>query len=88
MQKFLTTTDNINVSRLPDVWFFIPLPPKNHNFRHSAFFCLNYYTGLIERNELESEKPEFKTKDAEIRYLRDKVGLYGNTHRIDGINPK
>lgn len=52
------------------------------------FFCLNYYTGLIERNELESEKPEFKTKDAEIRYLRDKVGLYGNTHRIDGINPK
>ena len=88
MQKFLTTADNINVSRLPDVWFFIPLPPKNHNFSHSAFFCLNYYTGLIERNELESEKPEFKTKDAEIRYLRDKVGLYGNTHRIDGINPK
>lgn len=31
------------------------------------------YTGLIERNELKSEEPEFKTKDAEIRYLSDKV---------------
>lgn len=43
------------------------------------------YTGLIERIELESEEPEFKTKDSEIRYLRDKVAYLGNTHRIDGI---
>ena len=39
----------------------------------------NEYTGLIERNELESEEPEFRTKDAEIRYLRDKIAYLAAT---------
>ena len=46
------------------------------------------YTGLIERNELKSEEPEFRTKDAEIPYLQRQSCLFRNTHRIDGINPK
>lgn len=46
------------------------------------------YTGLIERNELESEEPEFKTKDAEIRYLRDKVAYLETLTELMGYNPK
>lgn len=45
------------------------------------------YTGLIERNELESEEPEFKTKDAEIRYLRDKVAYLETLSELMGYNP-
>lgn len=44
------------------------------------------YTGLIERNELESEEPEFKTKDAEIRYLRDKVAYLETLSELMGYN--
>ena len=46
------------------------------------------YTGLIERNELESEEPEFRTKDAEIRYLRDKVAYLETLTELMGYNPK
>ena len=46
------------------------------------------YTGLIERNELKSEEPEFKTKDAEIRYLRDKVAYLETLTELMGYNPK
>lgn len=46
------------------------------------------YTGLIERNELESEEPEFRTKDAEIRYLRDKIAYLETLSELMGYNPK
>ena len=46
------------------------------------------YTGLIERNELESEEPEFRTKDAEIRYLKDKVAYLETLTELMGYNPK
>ncbi|MBB5227464.1 helix-turn-helix domain-containing protein [Treponema ruminis] len=46
------------------------------------------YTGLIERNELKSEEPEFRTKDAEIRYLRDKVAYLETLTELMGYNPK
>ncbi len=45
------------------------------------------YTGLIERNELKSEEPEFKTKDAEIRYLRDKIAYLETLSELMGYNP-
>ena len=44
--------------------------------------------GLIERNELESEEPEFRTKDAEIRYLKDKVAYLETLTELMGYNPK
>lgn len=46
------------------------------------------YTGLIERNELESEEPKFKTKDAEIRYLKDKIAYLETLTELMGYNPK
>ena len=46
------------------------------------------YTGLIERNELESEEPEFRTKDAEIRNLKDKVAYLETLTELMGYNPK
>lgn len=45
------------------------------------------YTGLIERNELKSEEPEFKTKDSEIRYLRDKIAYLETLSELMGYNP-
>ena len=45
------------------------------------------YTVLIERNELKSEEPEFKTKDAEIRYLRDKIAYLETLSELMGYNP-
>ena len=37
---------------------------------------------------MKSEEPEFKTKDAEIRYLRDKVAYLETLTELMGYNPK
>lgn len=36
---------------------------------------------------MESEEPEFKTKDAEIRYLRDKIAYLETLSELMGYNP-
>jgi len=45
------------------------------------------YTGLIERNDLEIKEPEFRTKDAEIKYLRDKIAYLETLSELIGYNP-
>ena len=45
------------------------------------------YTGLIERNDLEIKEPEFRTKDAEIKYLRDKIAYLETLSELMGYNP-
>lgn len=47
----------------------------------------NECTGLIERNDLEIKKPEFRTKDAEIKYLRDKIAYLETLSELMGYNP-
>lgn len=47
----------------------------------------NKYTGLIERNDLEIKEPEFRTKDAEIKYLRDKIAYLETLSELMGYNP-
>lgn len=37
---------------------------------------------------MESEEPEFRTKDAEIPYLRDKVAYLETLTELMGYNPK
>lgn len=36
---------------------------------------------------MKSEEPEFKTKDAEIRYLRDKIAYLETLSELMGYNP-
>lgn len=43
------------------------------------------YTGLIERKEMKERK--FKTKDAEIKFLRDKVAYLETLSELMGYNP-
>ena len=45
------------------------------------------YTGLIERHDLEIKEPEFRTKDAEIKYLRDKIAYLETLSELMGYNP-
>lgn len=47
----------------------------------------NECTGLIERNDLEIKEPEFRTKDAEIKYLRDKIAYLETLSELMGYNP-
>lgn len=47
----------------------------------------NERTGLIERNDLEIKEPEFRTKDAEIKYLRDKIAYLETLSELMGYTP-
>jgi hypothetical protein len=47
----------------------------------------NECTGLIVRNDLEIKEPEFRTKDAEIKYLRDKIAYLETLSELMGYNP-
>ena len=47
----------------------------------------NECTGLIVRNDLEIKEPEFRTKDAEIKYLRDKIVYLETLSELMGYNP-
>ena len=44
----------------------------------------NECTGLIERNDLEIKEPEFRTKDVEIKYLRDKIAYLETLSELMG----
>lgn len=72
-------------------WINSPEQALNQNLQKGIMDLegsVNDYTGLIERNDLETDnEPEFKTKDAEIKYLRDKILYLEKLSELMGYNP-
>ena len=61
------------------------LNPKNRNGKITQRSVDDGYTGLLERSDM--NEPEFKTKDAEIKYLRDKIAYLETLSELMGYEP-
>lgn len=60
------------------------LSPRNRNGIIPKKSVNDGYTGLLERSDM--EEPEFKTKDAEIKYLRDKIAYLETLSELMGYD--
>lgn len=62
------------------------LSPRNRNGIIPKKSVNDGYTGLLKRYVM--DEPEFKTKDAEIKYLRDKIAYLETLSELMGYDTK